>query len=323
MAAGSSLVSPPRLLSLCYDRQLILYIEPVFLFSIIVLTISTVFTTFILTGSTAPGLRKFYLISLRYNTDSGATKLIGKLDGLFSSDKGKVTFSNIRVGYRGLCIEHSEGWDCARNGAAIGHAAGDVSGDPLDLVAIADIYRDKISFAFPVWVAVVSLGIAWVCVALNCIPGIPIPAWTKKIAAAGCTLGSLALLGAMVLQQVTSYVPSLSSTTEPVLIRQIVAPFPPLLTKWAWMPSKSILEPQILVLAGLRSGSQCSPQSVLPLLSSPTGVSQQLRRRSWLRAKKRWERPPVADTRLMISEAMWRTIQRCLQPHSPHWEPLV
>lgn len=167
------------------------------------LTISTVFTTFILTGSTAPGLRKFYLISLRYNDDAAASKILGGLDDLFSSDTGKVSFSNIRVGYRGLCIEHSEGWDCARDGAALG---GDIGGDPLDLVAIADIYRGKISFSFPIWVAVVALAVGWLGVAANCIPGVPIPSWTKKAGAAGCALGSLALLGAMILQQVTSYV---------------------------------------------------------------------------------------------------------------------
>lgn len=180
------------------------FTKPVFLFTLIVLTISTVFTTFILTGSTAPGLRKFYLISLRYNPDASASKILGSLDDLLSSDKGKVSFSNIRVGYRGLCIEHSNGWDCAKDGTTLGHIAGDISGDPLDLVSIADIYRNKISFSFPIWVAVIALSIGWLGVALNCIPGIPIPAWTKKVAAAGCTLGSLALLGAMTLQQVTS-----------------------------------------------------------------------------------------------------------------------
>lgn len=117
-----------------------------------------------------------------------------------------MSFSNIRVGYRGLCIEHSEGWSCAKDGATLGHVAGDIGGDPLDLVAIADIYRDKISFSFPIWIAVVSLAIGWLGVAVNCIPGIPIPSWTKKVGAAGCTLGSLALLGSMTLQQVTTYV---------------------------------------------------------------------------------------------------------------------
>lgn len=230
-------VPPISYLSLIRPATNLFSPEPVFLFAIIVLTISTVFTTFILTGSTAPGLRKFYLISLRYNTDSNASKIIGSLDDLFSSDKGKVSFSNIRVGYRGLCIEHSQGWDCAKDGAALGHAAGDIGGDPLDLVAIADIYRNKISFSFPIWVAVIALAVGWLGVAVNCIPGIPIPAWTKKVAAAGCTLGSLALLGAMVLQQVTSYV---SPSPHPhlyfpgaVLTRPTEVPSPPSSTRWA------------------------------------------------------------------------------------------
>lgn len=183
-------------------------LEPVLLFSLIVLTISTVFTTFILCGTTSPALRKFYLISFSYNDSSTTTEVLNgleKLDGFLSSSKNdSATFSLIRVGYRGLCVDHSEGWDCARTSADLERVAGDLGGDPLDLMAIADIYRSRISFSLPVWVAVIAMAVGWLGIAVNCIPAIPIPAWTKKVAAVGCTVGTLALMGTMVLQQVTS-----------------------------------------------------------------------------------------------------------------------
>ncbi|KAH8155196.1 uncharacterized protein LAJ45_00205 [Morchella importuna] len=184
------------------------FTKPVLLFSLILLTISTVFTTFILCGTTSPALRKFYLISFSYNDSKTTTEVLNgleKLDGLLSSSKNdSATFSLIRVGYRGLCVDHSEGWDCARTSADLERVAGDLGGDPLDLMAIADIYRSRISFSLPVWVAVIAMAVGWLGVAVNCIPGIPIPAWTKKVAAVGCSLGTLALMGTMVLQQVTS-----------------------------------------------------------------------------------------------------------------------
>lgn len=183
-------------------------LEPVLLFSLIVLTISTVFTTFILCGATSPALRKFYLISFSYNDSSTTTEVLNgleKLDGFLSSSKNdSATFSLIRVGYRGLCVDHSEGWDCARTSADLERVAGDLGGDPLDLMAIADIYRSRISFSLPVWVAVIAMAVGWLGIAVNCIPVILIPAWTKKVAAVGCSLGTLALMGTMVLQQVTS-----------------------------------------------------------------------------------------------------------------------
>lgn len=205
---------------------------------LICLTISTIFTSFILCGATARPLSKFYLISLKYNGDSTASKILDGLDSLdellSKPSNDTSAFGLIRVGYRGVCIDHTDGVDCAASGEALGHIAGDLSGDPLDLVAIADIYRSKISFSFPIWIAVIALGVSWIVVAVNCIPGIPIPAWTKRVAACGCTFGSVALLGAMTLQQVTSYVPSLCSCIlETFLTHILVVLSLPLSIKWA------------------------------------------------------------------------------------------
>jgi hypothetical protein len=118
---------------------------------------------------------------------------------------GNNTFSTLRVGYRGVCIlsssksDSSPSWRCTGTGSS----QGNFQSDPLDLVAVGDLYKDHISFSTPVWAATILYAIALIMVAVNSIPFIPIPPITRKIAGVAAVLGCLALLGAMVLQQVT------------------------------------------------------------------------------------------------------------------------
>jgi hypothetical protein len=184
--------------------------EPIYLFCFCTLVVALVFNSLLLAGCTSatPGLRKFYLVSLHYNTESTKSSIITDLDKVLSSDKGKNgTFNYIRIGYRGICIETKKDnnsdltWNCAKHGKDI---AKDLGGDPLDLVTVGDLYKDKISFSTPLWASLISLGIGFLMVVANCIPVVPIPKITKKIAAGAAGLGALMLLGSMVLQQVTT-----------------------------------------------------------------------------------------------------------------------
>ncbi|CUS12731.1 unnamed protein product [Tuber aestivum] len=179
--------------------------KPIFLFSLVALSISLIFTSFLLTGSSTPSLRKFYLIELSYDTDtSSPSPVIANLTSLISSDRGNKTFSTIRVGYRSLCIDHNGDWECARDAKALNLTAKEVGGDPLELVAVADIYRKRISFSTPVWASLVVLGIAWIATAISCLPVIPVHPVFKKVAAGAAVLATVTLLGGMVLQNVTS-----------------------------------------------------------------------------------------------------------------------
>ncbi|KAI5790311.1 Ca2+ regulator and membrane fusion protein Fig1-domain-containing protein, partial [Geopyxis carbonaria] len=127
---------------------------------------------------------------------------------ILSDDKGNSTFSSVRIGYRGVCIESTTGkdkdssWTCAPTGSEIFGSS--LGGDPIDLVSIGDVFKDKISFSTPLIVSAIFLGLAWLCVAINCIPAIPIPAVTRKVAAVSASAGTLLFCGAMVLQQVTT-----------------------------------------------------------------------------------------------------------------------
>lgn len=168
------------------------------------------FTSLLLVGCTSPtaGIRKFYLLSLRYNPESKSS-LISDLDSLLSSDRGpNGTFNNVRIGYRGVCVEARRDenatdadWHC---GWRTPDVFTDLAGDPLDLLKVADLYKDRISFSTPLWAATVTLAVAALLVIVNCIPAIPIPAVTRKIASAAASFGMLLLLGCMMLQQVTS-----------------------------------------------------------------------------------------------------------------------
>lgn len=181
------------------------FTKPVYLFCLVTLCVSLILSSFILTGctSSAPGIRKFHLLSLTYLPDASNTTLIPSIKSALSADKSNVTFNEIRIGYRGICIETEQnGWECDANAAEM-YDSKQMGGDPLDLLSIADIYQAKISFSLPLWTSVICIGVAWLMVAINILP-IPIPELTRKIGAAAAAIGTLALCGAMTLQQVTT-----------------------------------------------------------------------------------------------------------------------
>jgi len=182
--------------------------KPVYFFSSLTLTVTLIFLALILAGCTTPTpiLRNFELITLSYHPSKEPKSIIPSLDSLLKVDKsGTNTFSTLRVGYRGVCIlsssksDSSPSWKCTGTGSS----QGNFESDPLDLVAVGDLYKDHISFSTPVWAATILFAIAWIMVSVNNIPFIPIPPVTRKIAGVAAVLGSLVLLGAMVLQQVT------------------------------------------------------------------------------------------------------------------------
>jgi len=181
--------------------------KPIYLFSSITLTATMIFLSLILAGCTTSTaiLRNFELVTLSYRPSPQSNSNLPGLDKLLNVDKvGNSTFMTLRVGYRGVCILSSksgsdESWTCSGSGSS----QGNFKSDPLDLVAIGDLYKDHISFSTPVWAATILLGIAWIMVAVNNIPFIPIPPVTRKIAGVAAVVGCLMLLGAMVLQQVT------------------------------------------------------------------------------------------------------------------------
>ncbi|KAF8445317.1 Ca2+ regulator and membrane fusion protein Fig1-domain-containing protein [Terfezia claveryi] len=200
--------------------------RPVFLFSLLCLTLSLIFNSLILAGSTSPSatLRNWYLVSFKYNTNSEFYKTlesiysakdkitdtkdkvhdtIDKLNPFSKRDSEQPTFSEIRVGYRGLCVDTSHGWECAYNAAKL--STQDIGKDPLQLVEIADMYKDKIVWSLPFWLCVSSTAVAWIMVIVNAVP-IPItmPAWTKKVAAGCLAIAAVSSLGAMVLAGVIS-----------------------------------------------------------------------------------------------------------------------
>src|SRR5690554_6467911 len=83
------------------------FTKPVYLFSLVTLCVSLVLSSIILTGctSSAPGIRKFHLLSLTYIPDASNTTLIPSINAALSADKSNVTFNEIRIGYRGICVE--------------------------------------------------------------------------------------------------------------------------------------------------------------------------------------------------------------------------
>lgn len=119
-------------------------------------------------------------------------------------DSSEGTFSEIRVGYRALCVETSQGWNCARSSDLL--KTQDINQDPLQLIDIAGIYKDKIIWSLPFWVTISCTGVAFLMVLANAIP-IPcliIPPVTKKVAAGALATASISALGAMVLSGVIS-----------------------------------------------------------------------------------------------------------------------
>ena len=185
--------------------------EPLYIACLALLAVSLIINSLLIAGCTSstPGVRKFYLISLKYNPDASKSQIVTGLDKLLKNDKGDgQVFSDVRIGYSGICIEtKKEGddgngdWRCSKHARDISK---DMAGDPINLIKVADLYKDKISFVTPLYIATCALVVAFLMVLINCIPVIPVPAATRKIAAAAAATGSLLFLGCMSLQHVTS-----------------------------------------------------------------------------------------------------------------------
>lgn len=209
-----------------------IYKKPILIFSLVVLSVSLILSGLILGGgsSESPVVRNFYLVTLRYNTESEFFKNYDKLNGVKDlpkdltdkagdkldnlvgkdgkgennkdEDKGQPSFHEIRVSYQGLCVDTSEGWDCGKNIKSLPEQ--DLANDPASLVKIADLYKDKIVWAAPFWFTVVCSGIAWILVLINTTPFFEMPLWTKTIATSMLIVASIANLGGMILGSVTS-----------------------------------------------------------------------------------------------------------------------
>lgn len=185
--------------------------EPLYLACLALLVVSLIINSMLIAGCTSPipGVRKFYLISLKYNPDASKSQIVTGLDKLLKSDKGdSQVFSDVRIGYSGICIETKKkgdkgngSWRCSKHARDISK---DMAGDPVNLIRVADLYKDKISFVTPLYMATCALVVAFLMVLINCVPVIPVPAATRKIATAAAATGSLMLLGCMSLQHVTS-----------------------------------------------------------------------------------------------------------------------
>ncbi|KAF8420985.1 Ca2+ regulator and membrane fusion protein Fig1-domain-containing protein [Tirmania nivea] len=206
--------------------------RPVFIFSLLCLTLTLIFNSLILAGSTSrsPTLRNWYLVSFKYNTNSEFYKTLesiysakdkvtdvkdkvtdvkdkvddtlDKINPFNKRDSDEPSFNEIRVGYRGLCIDTSHGWECAYSAAKL--STQDIGKDPLHLVQIADIYKDKIVWSLPFWLCVSATAAAWIMVIANALPIPMIPVWTKKVAAGCLAIAAVSSLGAMVLAGVIS-----------------------------------------------------------------------------------------------------------------------
>lgn len=203
------------------------YTKPVYILSSLILTLAVVFTTLIISGctSSAPTVRKFYIVSLRYE-DSNTSDLVGNVADFLKKDDGGVERLNtLRVGYRGVCVEGSmedsnsqnssttspQSWTCTRHPGDLPH----LTHDPLNLYTLSNILLTRITFSTPLWVALACLATGWLALLPNTLslPFIPPPhIITRKIAAASSALGSLFLLGLLMLHQVT-----ISSVTELVI----------------------------------------------------------------------------------------------------------
>lgn len=139
------------------------------------------------------------------NVNASALRVSGLEQVLEADNQSSTTFQSLRVGYRGVCVlynstdEASAEWDCSTH---TGHF-GNLGGDPLDLVSVAEIYRNKISFSVPLWCSVAFLGVTWLTIFPNLLP-FDVPYIVRQIAAMSICAATLLLLGAMVLHQVTT-----------------------------------------------------------------------------------------------------------------------
>ena len=184
-----------------------------FAFSILSLTLCLAWSSLILVGCTSISTRDLYLVSFKYNTNSESYKSMEQFRNRVNGINGvkdqalerddEQTFLQIRVGYRALCLETTNGWNCARSANQLSN----ISQDPLHLVSIAGTYKDKIIRSHPLWISVSLTALVYIIVFINAIPPIPhlkrIPRLTKKISTVGAMiLASISILAAMVVSRV-------------------------------------------------------------------------------------------------------------------------
>ncbi|KAK6350288.1 hypothetical protein TWF696_006519 [Orbilia brochopaga] len=139
-------------------------------------------------------------------------KFKNAVQSLITDDNMNATiqFNEARVSYSGICVEVTsmEGikgsqWLCGsvNTTEVLGATAG---GDPFDLIGVAAYFKDKVAFALPWWVATACLGVAMLCQMILMIPLLPIPPVVQKVTAVLSLIGTLALLGGLILQHVTA-----------------------------------------------------------------------------------------------------------------------
>ncbi|KAF3917990.1 hypothetical protein ABW21_db0201623 [Orbilia brochopaga] len=139
-------------------------------------------------------------------------KFKNAVQSLITDDNMNATiqFNEARVSYSGICVEVAsmEGikgsqWLCGsvNTTEVLGATAG---GDPFDLIGVSAYFKDKVAFALPWWVATACLGIAMLCQMVLMIPLLPIPPVVQKVTAVFALIGTLALLGGLILQHVTA-----------------------------------------------------------------------------------------------------------------------
>lgn len=116
----------------------------------IFLAISIVFFALVLAGcsSSHPGLPNIYLVSLSYQNASvaGSSGINKNLGSLFTPLVGNAQLT-VRTGYFGLCISsNNDGWTCGGDAAILAKSI-NATQDPLNLIAMSVLFKDKIAFS--------------------------------------------------------------------------------------------------------------------------------------------------------------------------------
>lgn len=116
----------------------------------IVLAISSICLVILLAGcsSNSPGLPQLYLISLSYlnPADPGSTTATENSSSLLAPLMTNARLT-VRTGYFGLCISPDNSrWTCSRDIGILTRSI-NATMDPLDLISISNMFKDKIVFS--------------------------------------------------------------------------------------------------------------------------------------------------------------------------------
>lgn len=146
-------------------------VKPIYYFGHLVNTISTMFSAVLLSGCTSNGMSNIYLLSLQYNNpESPIVTAPGQVspaiaNAVFNaSQTGNGTALEVRAGYMGLCIgktgpDLDETRVCSSSAKSLagfvqaekktidlGNVSITIIPDPLNLIMIAEEFRQKIVF---------------------------------------------------------------------------------------------------------------------------------------------------------------------------------